>query len=345
MSAAAKAVAGSFIGGAVAGAFAWRATAPVLSSWYAKRVAADAARRAAACAEEDALGSELAALESEARALRAPLASAAAVSRDAPAGLWTRDEFIAKASAAVVALSDLLDAHVADAFLRGGGGGGLPRAAAALRALLAAAEDAVAADVRARRDALAAAALGAGASPEELAAGAALPAVALLLRALLAAALDDAPLWVERARAPVDAWLAAAPGWGADAGALGSDAARAALTAAFAAHAALTLWPLAADANLAFVVGPQRRDAAAPDGSSSSSGLNPHGPSHYDADAHVLFSADGAALPSGKGHKSRVTNAGPVLVPREPQDADRKAASAEDIQDVRAGAKTLVVSL
>lgn len=315
----------TFLGGALAGAFAWRLTKPILNTWHAKR-------QTAILAESESLGTELASLEEEARTLRAPLASAAAVALDAPAGLWSRDEFIRNAAKSVLGISNLLDLYLIDAF--SASPGGASRAATSIRELLARAEDTVARDVRKRRDALITAAMGSSSATL-------LPAkhpVTTLLRALLVAAIDDAPFWHERAVDAVNIWLETVTLNGGDAIAIRTNpTCYAALLDAFTLHASLTLWPLAGDANLSFLVGvviPTK------DKDTTVKGIL------YDAESQQYISDDSKAPTT----KTRVILAGPILAPRTPIDSgsgkngrNRDAASAADIADIRGGARTLVV--
>ena len=324
MSSSSAIVAGvTFLGGGIAGAFAWRLTKPILNTWQSKR-------RAAIITESESLGTELASLEAEARTLRAPLASAAAVARDAPAGLWTRDEFIRNAAKSVLGISTLLDLYLIDAF--SASPGGASRAATSIRELLARAEDTVARDVRKRRDALISAAVGGSSFSSGVTLSDKHP-VTTLLRALLVAAIDDVPFWHERAVEAVNIWLETVTANGGDAIALSTNpTCYAALLDAFTLHASLTLWPIAGDSNLSFLVG-----VVIPKDTVKIL---------YDAESQQYISDD-SKPPTAQ---TKVHLAGPILAPRIPIDngsgkngRSRAAASAADIADIRGGARTLVV--
>lgn len=297
---------------------------------------------------------ELAALRASVESAREQLASLERASADAKAGisreqsqdvatvaveespLWDRADFLLQTAAAVVALTQILDEHIADSFA---GTRVSSRVAVAIRELHARVERAVLADA-----ARVTAAVRGVIDPLRSHAN---PAVLRAAAAFIAASFGARIGGVEAERlkaahAVVDAWLQSllASALCSEGGVaeLSTATARGALAKYVCLHTQLTLWPLAVDANIAWSVGGTEdtegvRAAAA--ASETDSALVALG------EDHQLFSLDGSTVAAG----APVYEVGAALCARVPLWGGGEAATPQQLAELRAGARCRTVCL
>lgn len=268
------------------------------------------------------------------------------ISVEGSAPLWDRADFLVQTAAAVVALTQLLDEHVADAFA---GARVSSRVASAIRDLHARAERPVLAD--AARVTTVVKSLVDPLRPQ--ANPVVLRAATAFVEASFGARLSDEadPTQMQEAHAVVDAWLRSllesgecSEGGVSD---LSTPNARGALAKLVAQHMKLTLWPLAVDANIAWSIG-GTEDA---EGVRTVEGAVPTAAIAREVDPvalvalgedHQLFSLDGSTVAGG----AAVYEVGPALCARVPLwGGGGGAATPQQLAELRAGARcrTIVV--